>query len=327
MFGFRKQHINRLKRALRIPDHVVYQDSVFTGEEVLLAGLYRLRSPGDLHNVSKIFGREYCQWGKAFRWFVKHIYDNFSNRLQDLSYWEPLFMECSEKIRLKLESFQRPGVSWEPGKFEICGFIDDKCWETLAPGGPIRSGANALRVSLLLQRAFYNGWKCIHGLKCQTVVLPNGMTCDMFGPKSLRNNDLILLRDSTINERMYNVQMHVPEQLQKKFYGDSIFPWLSHIRSKIPEYRLPDGEAEAINSAMKKVRISVEWSYWSVISIFEFLNYRSNIKIRENPNINEIYFVATFLTNCHNCLHPNQTSEYFGMLPPTLEHYCDNLHV
>jgi hypothetical protein len=233
-------------------------------------------------------------------------------------------MTCSEKIRLKIDSYGT-GIVCLEGEFEICGFIDDKCWETLAPGGPITSGVDAVRASVLLQQAFYNGYKCLHGLKCQTFVLPNGMTADMYGPRSLRNSDLILLRDSTINGRMAYVQRHLPLGQQKKIYGDSIFPWLSHLRSKTATYLLPMGEAARLNSAMKKVRICVEWSYWKVASLFGYLNYTSNIKIRENPNINKIYYVATFLANCHNCLYPNQTSKYFDMMPPPLEEYCNNM--
>jgi hypothetical protein len=61
MFRFRKWDLMRLKIALRIPDVVVYQGSKFTGEEVLLAGLYRLKSPENLCNITKTFGREYSQ--------------------------------------------------------------------------------------------------------------------------------------------------------------------------------------------------------------------------------------------------------------------------
>jgi hypothetical protein len=48
--------------------------------------------------------------------------------------------------------------------------IDCNCEETSVPGGgPAESGANAARWDEDIQRAFYNGWKSIHGIKHQTV--------------------------------------------------------------------------------------------------------------------------------------------------------------
>ena len=35
----------------------------------------------------------------------------------------------------------------------------------------------------------------------------------------------------------------------------------------------------------------------------------------------KMYVVAVALTNMHNCLYPNQTSQYFDMEPPSLEEY------
>ena len=55
-----------------------------------------------------------------------------------------------------------------------------------------------------IQRAFYNGWKSIHGLMFQTVDNSLGFTIDIYGPSSLRRNDLRLFRASNINDRMRN---------------------------------------------------------------------------------------------------------------------------
>ena len=48
----------------------------------------------------------------------------------------------------------------------------------------------------------YNGWKSIHGLKHQTVDIAHGLTIDLHGPMSLRRNDLTLLRESDIVNRL-----------------------------------------------------------------------------------------------------------------------------
>lgn len=44
-----------------------------------------------------------------------------------------------------------------------------------------------------IQRAFYNVWKKHHGIKWQSIELPNGMSGDLFGPMSFRRHDLDLV--------------------------------------------------------------------------------------------------------------------------------------
>ena len=49
------------------------------------------------------------------------------------------------------------------------GFIDCNYLETDRPGGgPCEAESNARRWNVEVQRAYYNGWKSIHGLKHQT---------------------------------------------------------------------------------------------------------------------------------------------------------------
>ena len=48
-------------------------------------------------------------------------------------------------------------------------FIDCKCSPTsVVGGGPAEDGVNAARWDVDVNRAFYNGWKSVHGLKHQT---------------------------------------------------------------------------------------------------------------------------------------------------------------
>jgi hypothetical protein len=48
----------------------------------------------------------------------------------------------------------------------VAGFIDCNCLETCrVAGGPRSDGPDSDRWSCLIQQAFYNGWKSIHGIK------------------------------------------------------------------------------------------------------------------------------------------------------------------
>ena len=115
--------------------------------------------------------------------------ENWAYLLQDhLSFWLPFLPEFAEKVRAKL---QAKGVFFEPGSFRVFGFTDNTMNATCRPGGgPTRTGEDAPRNDPMIQRAWYNGWKKLHGMKWQTVDLPNGMNMHVWGPVSIRHNDI-----------------------------------------------------------------------------------------------------------------------------------------
>ena len=81
----------------------------------------------------------------------------------------------SDKIREKLQRMECPFNEEEVGKFKVAIFIDNTVYATCRPGGgPTMDGPNSPRHHPLIQQTFYNGWKSVHGIKWQTVSLPNG---------------------------------------------------------------------------------------------------------------------------------------------------------
>jgi len=318
LFRFRKPDLKRLYNVLHVPEHVVLSNrTTVTGEEVFLVSLRRLSSTCPMQDLCFLFGRDYSQWSRAFKWFLHFIFDNYADLLLDnMSYWEPKFQDYSECVRKKVEEL---GVPFAEGDFSVCAFIDDHCFETCRPGGPTGSGINRPRADLLLQRAFYNGWKSHHGLKFQTVDLPNGMVMDMWGPRSLRHSDLNLLDWSDLPDRMRRVQGEAGRRRLKVIYGDSIFPWYQCLRSRHKGPNLTPREISE-NAVMTKVRVSIEWHYGEVGRLFPFTNYKKNLKLRKQP-CGLIYFVASLFRNCHTCVYGNNTSKYFNCPPPQLENY------
>jgi hypothetical protein len=82
-----------------------------------------------------------------------------------------------------------------PEYFRIFGFVDASLRETCTPEtGPDGDyeGAPRKEMSDAMQRAVYTGWKKQHGLKIQTVILPNGMSF-VDGPYSMREYVNVLL--------------------------------------------------------------------------------------------------------------------------------------
>ena len=71
---------------------------------------------------------------------------------------------------------------------------------------------------------------------------------------------------------------------------------------------------------MSSIRISVEWGFAQVMRLWAHLDFRNQMKVLMVPT-SKMYFVAVALTNMHNCLYPNQTSQNFDIEPPSLEEY------
>ena len=87
----------------------------------------------------------------------------------------------------------------------VTAFIDNNCLEMAITGaGPLAPGPDAPRYGDEVQRSMYNGWKSQHGVKDQTVDGATGHTLDLFGPLPIRQNDLHLLRESSILHRWKN---------------------------------------------------------------------------------------------------------------------------
>jgi hypothetical protein len=198
---------------------------------------------------------------------------------------------------------------------QVAFFIDCNCLSTsVVGGGPAEEGANSARWDDTIQRAFYNGWKSVHGLKHQTVDNAYGMTVDLFGPTSLRRNDLNLLRLSRINDRMAELQLD--DLIQYIIMGDSAYKKRSHLTSY---HGSVDNIADYVNwnRAMKRVRISIEWNYGYTASLYRYIGMKNKLKLLQSENVSKVYIVCTILRNIHNGYYGCQTSNYFSLCLPS----------
>jgi len=75
-FGFRKQDLERIIVAMRVPDFVVFPNGTsMKGVELFLRGLYELRTGDNQHRISRnVFGHgDQTTQSRAFTWFVDHV--------------------------------------------------------------------------------------------------------------------------------------------------------------------------------------------------------------------------------------------------------------
>lgn len=77
---------------------------------------------------------------------------------------------------------------------------------------------------------------------------------------------------------------------------------------------------EAYNTAMSRVRTSVEWLFGDIISYFKFLDFKKNLKLGLS-SVGKMYIVSAILRNGLTCLYGNTTSDFFLCDPPDLETY------
>jgi hypothetical protein len=101
-------------------------------------------------------------------------------------------------------------------------------------------------------------------MNCLLVDNAFGITVDICGPTSLRSrSDLHLLRESAINARLAQLQDGGADE-QICIFCDSAYPRISHLDS-YHDY------SRSFCSAMKKLRISIEWNYATTGALFKYL--------------------------------------------------------
>ena len=307
--------LRELKRCFRIPDGFITVGKGYKmfNEEIIMVSLTRLHYPLTWHMVKKDFpGRERWSLQAAFYWFLDFMIHEWSYLLlNNLHYWLPYLAASSEAIRIKLQNLN--WISWrqfyppahEPGGFVICGFIDCTIYAFCRPGGVTGDGPAAFRVPQEVQEAWWTGWKKLHGLKWQSIILANGMDLQLYGPLSVRRNDLKALERSLFEENFMNLQQGQPVIF--KIFGDSA-------------YEDTDTIATGAVQAMASVRETVEWSYKDSKTLWKYCDYKHCLKIRQQP-LGKIIFVSMLLRNAFITLCGSQILEYLDILPPSLENW------
>ena len=164
------------------------------------------------------------------------------------------------------------------------------------------------------ERVVYNGHKRVHGLKFQSVALPNGLIGKLYGPVEGRCHDARMLKDSGLLNDLSRVGFNIRGEVLC-LCGDPAYP----LR---PKGNVPvlTPEVEAFNTAMSSGRVSVEWLFNDVSNYFKFIDFKKNLKIGMSA-VGKQYIVCALLRNIFTCLYGNITSDHFQLEPPTVQDY------
>jgi hypothetical protein len=305
-FRFSKADIPRLLRCFQWPRYFQLRNGYkFSAEICLLMVLYRFAFPSTLSKLEIMFGRAHTNCSLIVGHGVRLLYARFGARLIDFDVQLLL-----PRIHLYFQAIARKSA----GAVTTCfGLIDGTVHFITRPR--IKGRVRRVRNNNNIQRAVYNGHKRHHGIKFQSIVLPDGIVAQMFGPVEGRRHDATLLKLSKIDQKMHLLP---PRSF---VYGDQAYqvrPWLlSPYRGlNKPHYQ------RRWNRAMRTVRISVEHGFKIITTLWAHLKFIPAQKIFTTP-VARHYVVCTALANMHNCLYPNQVSQHFDLAPPTLEEYCN----
>lgn len=139
------------------------------------------------------------------------------------------------------------------------------------------------------------------------------MISSFYGPLPGSFNDLNILDYSRLNEIM---ERHCRNYY---LYGDAAY--ISRGSKFMTAFTPPSSDQEkSINLLMNSYRTEVEHSFAVVSNNFSFPDFSRAQKINLTNIIME-YTVCILFCNIINCYSPNQRSQRFNMVPPSIRNY------
>ncbi|KAK3714768.1 hypothetical protein QZH41_007490 [Actinostola sp. cb2023] len=296
-FRFLKNDIYRLLEVLDLPSKVRCPNRFFVNDvEALCILLKRFAYPCRYVDLSRRFGRLVPQISMVVNETMEIIYDQYNHLLS--SFNQPWLSPAS------LEEFAYV-VNQKGGALDNCwGFIDGTVRPVCRPGTH--------------QRVLYNGHKRVHSIKFQSVVAPNGLIANMYGPVEGRRHDSGMLASSGFLQSL-STNSHNTAGQPLCVYGDPAYPLRVHLQGPYKGGNLTAMQ-EAYNQSMSKVRVAVEWVFNDILNYFAFLDFKKNLKVGLSA-IGKVYLVCALLRNARTCLYGSSTTTFFDVDPPSLEQY------
>lgn len=142
------------------------------------------------------------------------------------------------------------------------------------------------------QRILYNGHKRVHSIKFQSVVAPNGLVANLFGPVEGKRHDSAMLAESGLLQKL-NQFSHAPDGTVLCIYGGPAYPIRTHLLSPFKGAGLTAVQQE-FNKSMSKVRIAVEWVFGDIINYFAFLDFKKKIENCSKCSRKDVHCVYSF---------------------------------
>ena len=152
------------------------------------------------------------------------------------------------------------------------------------------------------QRIVYNGHKIINRIKFQSVVAPNGLIANLYGPMEGKRHDSGMLADSNLLNQLQQYS-HGLNGRPLCIYGDPAYPLRFHLQCGFKGAHLTQ-QQQLWNKNMSEVRVAVERIFGDIVNYFKFLDFKKNLKL-ELSAIGKMYIVCALLHNARKSLNVN----------------------
>ena len=290
--------------------------------------------------IDMYFGGDYARWTYGYRWIIFYLDLRYRNIVGHVGLLR--FLPQFERFRDAIQQYcqkdrwyhdHQGNVTWVPGleklPYNIFGWIDGTIDKVLVPfSGPDGDYDGAPRRAQYIdaQESVYSGWKKLHGIKLETVLLPNGIST-LFGPVSARQNDRGTLNLSGLDRFLTLIQTSLPAHRRCMVFGDSIYRgFLQNITSyyrAIPPDVLTPPELK-INASLRSARQPIEKNYGLTSCVQRICDSRRGYQLgKQHPYSLEQLRVCHLLINCYICFNGDQASgvNTFDCPPPTIDEY------
>ena len=201
--------------------------------------------------------------------------------------------------------------------------LDDTTIQSSRPGSgpngnysmaPRRTGAHHI------QRAFYSGYFRGHGLKYQTVLLPNGLYGSVWGA-SQQHNDTGVFNMSGLEELLAEIlepdkNGNLPCLLADGIFSESALVMTTKVHNGAT------ANYKRVYKRLASIRQPVELQYGLFFNVFRLFRNRNAFKLFNNAkHAYRLGVVGFFLLNCYTCLNGSVVNSFYNSRAPTLEEY------
>ena len=296
-FRFLKDDIYTLKEIMNIPDvFTCYNGLKVSGIESLCILLKRYAYPNRYSDLIPRFGRPVPQLCIIANHTMNFVYDNWNYLLHSFNQqW--LSPDHLQKYANYIHQTGAP--------LDNCwGFVDG----TVRPVCRPKEG----------QRELYNGHKRVHAIKFQSIIAPNGMIANLYGPVMGRRHDAYMLAASGV---LNELEQHSFEPTGNSLciYRDPAYPLRIHLQTPFRGANITPIQ-HSWNKAMSSARVSAEWVFGDILNFYKFLDFQKNLKIKLSA-VGKMYILCALLHNARCCFYGSVTENYFGIEPPLIREY------
>ena len=269
----------------------------FSVQEVLVTVLARFRSADHWSHVAQILGgRHESAYKILFNEVVCLLHSFWFDRLMDMRPWAQECVVWARAIHRKTQASPR-----------CIGMLDGTFIEIPKPTGD------------LVQRQMYNRYYRGHGIKFQSVVVPNGLLFNLHGPNAGKYPDSKILGKSGLMDQM--AELSELAGTHYVLYADCAYGLEPHLLRGLKRNMIRNREAQEYQSAMNSPRTSVEWGFGEVAQDWPWLRRKTLQKVLLSP-VAVFWQMAAVLSNVKTCLkRGNVITDFFGLRPPTIARY------